>query len=89
MNSSGLLTSETCGPSCCCQFCTNTNKSQTHTTTHTDLLVDELINDNSEEVYVDDSEDDLAEWQQEEMDHDEELHTLMDFVFGQESDEDC
>ena len=32
---------------------------------------------NSEDVYVDDSEDDLSEWQREEMGPDEELNTLM------------
>ena len=32
---------------------------------------------NSEDVYVDDSEDDLSEWQREEMDPDEELNTLV------------
>ena len=40
---------------------------------------------NSEDVYVDDSEDDLSEWQREEMDPDEELNTLMHFVFGSDS----
>ena len=74
---------------CYCQFCTNITKGQSHTTTHTDLLADEIINENDEELYVDDSEDDLAEWQQEEMNKDEELQNIMDFVFGQESDEDC
>ena len=28
-----------------------------------DLVVDELVQQNSEDVYVDDSEDDLSEWQ--------------------------
>ena len=40
---------------------------------------------NSEDVYVDDSEDDLSEWQREEMDADDELNTLMHFVFGSDS----
>ena len=35
---------------------------------------------NSEDVYVDDSEDDLSEWQWDEMDADDELNTLMHFV---------
>ena len=35
--------------------------------------------------YVDDSEDDLSEWQREEMDPDEELNTLMHFVFASDS----
>ena len=34
---------------------------------------------------MDDSEDDLVEWEQEEMDADDELNTLMDFVFGSDS----
>ena len=40
---------------------------------------------NSEDVYVDDSEDDLSEWQREEMDPDEELNTLMHSVFASDS----
>ena len=40
---------------------------------------------NSQDVYVDDSEDDLSEWQREEMDPDEELNTLMHFVFASDS----
>ena len=35
---------------------------------------------------MDDSEDDLSEWQREEMDPDEELNTLMHFVFASASD---
>ena len=35
--------------------------------TTSDLVVDELVQQNSEDVYVDDSEDDLSEWQWEEM----------------------
>ena len=50
-----------------------------------DLVVDELVQQNSEDVYVDDSEDDLSEWQREEMDPDEELNTLMHFVFASDS----
>ena len=37
------------------------------------------------DVYVDNSEDDLSEWQREEMDPDEELNTLMHFVFASDS----
>ena len=50
--------------------------------------MDELIGENSEEVFVEESEDDLDEWQQEEMNEDEELSAIMDFVFGPDSDED-
>ena len=42
----------------------------------------------NEDIYVDNSEDDLAEWQQEQMDNDEELCTLMEFVFGSDSEDD-
>ena len=51
---------------------------------NTDLFVDELLHEN-EENYVDDSEDELDQWQQEQMDDDKELHTLMEFVFGSDS----
>ena len=61
---------------------------------HTQLLTQtylrmKLSMKTMEELCVDDSEDDLAEWQQEEMNKDEEFQNIMDFVFGQESDEDC
>ena len=81
-----------CGPSCCCHFCTNTcNETQTqiHTPSHEiDLVVDELIqeNENNDDAYVEDSEDDLEEWHHKEMDGDEKLRTLVEFVFGSESD---
>jgi hypothetical protein len=58
-------------------------------TCYTDLLVDELLQDAAEDIYVDDSDDDLMEWQQEEMDKDEELSSIMASVFGPESDEEC
>ena len=77
-----------CGPSCYCQFCTNNRKTtQTNAPSHEiDLLVDELVQESDDGPYVDDSDDDLVEWRQEEMDDDEELRTLMEFVFGSESD---
>ena len=56
-----------------------------HGFTTDDLVVDELVQQNSEDVYVDDSEDDLSEWQREEMDADDELNTLMHFVFASDS----
>ena len=75
-----------CGPSCYCQFCTNHSHTHIATSEHVDLLVDELVQvQNDDDIYVDDSEDDLVEWQQEEMDADDELNTLMDFVFGSDS----
>ena len=52
------------------------------------MLVDELLQEDEEAKYVEDSEDDLDEWQQQRMNDDEEFHTLMDFVFGPESDDD-
>ena len=71
-----------------CQFCTNNRKTtQTNAPSHEiDLLVDELIQESDDGPYVDDSDDDLVEWRQEEMDDDDELCTLMEFVFSSESD---
>ena len=74
-----------CGPSCYCQFCEN-QKNTSDSFSHVDLLVDELLQDDNEENYVDESEDDLEEWQQQEM-NDDELRTLMEFVFGPDSDD--
>ena len=75
-----------CGPSCYCQCCTNHSHTHIATSEHVDLLVDELVQvQNDDDIYVDDSEDDLVEWQQEKMDTDDELNTLMDFVFGSDS----
>ena len=48
----------------------------------TDLEVQDLLNEPTEDEYVNDSEDDL-----EEMREDEELADIMEFVFGAESDE--
>ena len=53
-----------CGPSCCCNFCTNI-RNEIHAPSHeTDLVVDELIqeNENNDDAYVEDSEDNLEEW---------------------------
>ena len=75
-----------CGPSCYCQFCTNHSHTHRATSEHVDLLVDELVQvQNDDDLYVDDSKDDLVEWQQEEMDADDELNTPMDFAFGSDS----
>ena len=78
-----------CGPSCLCQFCNNLNKhGQSYTSSQeTDLVVQEIIQENTDDTYVDESEDDLDDWRSEEMDADEELHTLMEFVFGPDSDQ--
>ena len=50
-------------------------------------MVDELLQEDDTNIYVEDSEDDLEEWRQDEMDADEELKTLMEFVFGSDSDQ--
>ena len=78
-----------CGPSCSCQFCNNLNKHGQSSTSsqETDLVVQEMLGENTDDTYVDESEDDLEEWRSEEMDADEELKTLMEFVFGPESDQ--
>ena len=52
----------------------------------TDLVVQELLEENNADTYTDDSDDGLEDWRREEMDDDEELRTLMEFVFGSESD---
>ena len=57
--------------------------------THTDLLVEELLQDNVEDSYVNDSDNDLMKRQREEMDKDEELSSIMASVFGPEADEEC
>ena len=77
-----------CGPSCACHFCTNiTAHIYTCSSDVTDLVVDELLQEDDTNIYVEDSEDDLEEWRQDEMDADEELKTLMEFVFGSDSDQ--
>ena len=53
----------------------------------TDLVVQELLEENNADTYTDDSDDGLEDWRREEMDDDEELRTLMEFVFGSESDQ--
>ena len=46
-----------------------------------------MLGENTDDTYVDESEDDLEDWWSEEMDADEELKTLMEFVFGPELDQ--
>ena len=46
-----------------------------------------LLEEYHEDVYVDESDDDLEELRAEEMDKDEELQDLMDFVFGPETED--
>ena len=50
----------------------------------TDLVVQDLLEEYQEDVYVDESDDDLDA---EEMDKDEELQDLIDFVFGPETED--
>ena len=76
------------GPSCTCCFCKNTKQSAKETCRHeTDLVVEDLLEEHNDEIYVDDSDDDLDHFKSEEMDKDEELRALMEFVFGDSSDE--
>ena len=53
----------------------------------TDLVVQNLLEEPSDYTYIEESDDDLEEFRSEEMDDDEELRVLMDFVFGPNSDE--
>ena len=53
----------------------------------TDLVVQDLLEEKDDETYIDDSDDDLDDWRREEMDDDQELKALMEFVFGCESDQ--
>ena len=68
----------------------NSAKTWTLKNTHTaetDLIVEEILDENAADTYTDDSEDDLDDWRSAEMDQDEELQTLMEFMFGSESDQ--
>lgn len=72
-----------CGPSCSCINCMNSTRTPVPSANDpTDLEVQDLLNEPTEDEYVNDSEDDL-----EEMREDEELADIMEFVFGAESDE--
>ena len=80
-----------CGPSCSCHFCKNTSQSQRETretcANETDLVVNDLLEENCEDTYVEESDDDLEEFGVEEMNNDEELQVLMEFVFGPEMED--
>ena len=72
-----------CGPSCNCINCTNSTHTPVPSSNDTtDLEVQDLLSEPTENEYVDDSGDDL-----EEMREDEELTEIVNFVFGPESDE--
>ena len=78
-----------CGPSCMCHFCKNTpNAGKETCTSETDLVVQDLLEERSEDIYIEESDDDLEDLRTEEMDNDDELRQIMDFVFGPESEED-
>ena len=49
------------------------------------ILIQEMI-ENVDDTYIEDSDDDLDEWQSEAINNDEELQNIMDFVFGPDSD---
>ena len=66
----------------------NTVQSQAQTCPdETDRLVTDLLEEDFEDVYVEESDDDLGELRVEEMDKDEELQSIMDFVFDPETED--
>ena len=71
-----------------CVFCNNTQTLDRQSYSQNDLVVEELLEEQDEDEYVDDSEDDLDQFRKEEMYNDDELRTLMEFVFGEESSDD-
>ena len=73
-----------CGPSCACHFCKNNpNAGKETCPSEADLVVQDLLEEQSDETYIEES---VEEFRREEMDNDEELRALMDFVFGSEED---
>ena len=52
----------------------------------TDLFVQDLLKEQSEDTYTGESDDDLDEFQREEMEDDKKPRVLMEFVFSPESD---
>ena len=72
-----------------CHFCKNTpNAGKETCTSETDLVVQDLLEERSEDIYIEESDNDLEDLRTEEMDNDDELRQIMDFVFGPESEED-
>ena len=68
-------------------FCQNNqNAGEATSRNETDLVVQDLLEEQSEDTYTDESDDDLDEFRREEMEDDTELRALMEFVFGPESD---
>lgn len=77
-----------CGLSCLCHFCQNNqNAGEVTSRDKTDLVVQDLLEEQSEDTYTDESDNDLDEFPREEMEDDMELRAFMEFVFGPESDE--
>ena len=72
-----------------CQFCKNKKKLEKETCTNErDLVIQGLLEEHSNNTYVEESDDeDLEHLRNEEMDNDEELQGIMDFVFGPDTDE--
>ena len=74
-----------CGPSCQCINCTNSHEACKEWNEVNELEVEGHEDNWENEEYTDDSEN---EEQVVEMKEDEELKQIMDFVFGEEFDED-
>ena len=49
--------------------------------------MNDLLEENCEDTYVEESDDDLEEFRVEEMNNDEEFLVLMEFVFGPEMED--
>ena len=70
-------------------MCNNQTKTLSYASSHEIyFIVDELFQEPDDDPLVENSEDDLEDWRYEEMNKDKELHTLLNFVFVSESDED-
>ena len=61
-----------------CVFFVTTQTLDRQSYSQNDLVVEELLEEQDEDEYVDDSEDDLDQFRKEEMDNDDELRTLME-----------
>ena len=64
-------------------------QSAKETCRHETNQVEDFLEEHNGEIYVDDSDDDLDHFRSEHMDKDEELRALMEFVFGDSSDEEA
>ena len=52
-------------------------------------MVEDLLEEHNDEIYVDNIDDNLDHFRSEEMNKDEELRALMEFVLGDSSDEEA